>query len=429
MNGTSSALPLLPSQRRRKWKAGTLASLGALTIVLGAYAIGRTVSPKQTTERPVPSFHRLTFRRGGAPSARFAPDGKTVVYAAVVDGDPVRVFSRRMERPESFKLDLPDGVLKLCRPRASSSSCWAGISATFGKPVHLARVPIGGGVARPLADDVLGADWGPDGSIASVRKTGDASAWNIPKVTCSTSPLRASTRRASHAAATWSRSGLLRAEHGSGRGQPKGREAYVERRVGRIRPLSGLVAVWRRSLVFRGSSDRIHLGLPAPCGVTVGTQRVLLRLPATLYPQDVSPDGTQLIVGVGALRQVCRCLPPGESHERDLSWFGSTSVSDLSRDARLVLLHEEVGGAGGTYLRNVDGFPPLRVGDASPLALSPDGHWVVSIKDDQFVLVPTGAGGTRSLDMKGFDIARWYPDSRHLSSRQRCPPPAEPLRR
>jgi hypothetical protein len=35
---------------------------------------------------PVPTFHRLTFRRGVVLSARFAPEGQSVVYGASWDG-------------------------------------------------------------------------------------------------------------------------------------------------------------------------------------------------------------------------------------------------------------------------------------------------------------------------------------------------------
>ena len=138
------------------------------------YGIGLQQAPAaQSPEHPIPSFHRLTFRRGGAPSARFAPDGRTVLYGAAWDGDPVRVFSRRMERPESFKLDLPDAGLEAISPSSELLIMLGRHLGQFWETCTLARVPIGGGVPRPLADDVLGADWGPDGSIASIRKVGD----------------------------------------------------------------------------------------------------------------------------------------------------------------------------------------------------------------------------------------------------------------
>jgi len=46
-----------------------------------------------------PTFQRLSFRRGTILSARFAPDGTTVVYGAAWEGDPCRLFTTRSESP------------------------------------------------------------------------------------------------------------------------------------------------------------------------------------------------------------------------------------------------------------------------------------------------------------------------------------------
>jgi serine/threonine protein kinase len=70
--------------------------LGVLVLAVGAglgfFARGFRGSPATV------SFHRLTFRRGTAWRARFAPDGQTVVYGAAWEGNPVEVF---LTRPES----------------------------------------------------------------------------------------------------------------------------------------------------------------------------------------------------------------------------------------------------------------------------------------------------------------------------------------
>src|SRR5262249_3495068 len=58
-----------------------------------------------------PTFQRLSFRRGTVVSARFAPDGQTVIYGAAWDGSPFRLFSTRRESPESSPLILPDAEI------------------------------------------------------------------------------------------------------------------------------------------------------------------------------------------------------------------------------------------------------------------------------------------------------------------------------
>src|SRR5262249_6815264 len=124
---------------------------------------------------PPLSFTPLTFRRGVVLTARFAPDGHTVVYGAGWDGDRSRVFSARLESPESSPGGLPDGTVLSISP-SNELAMLIGRMYVFAMPPRtLARVPLAGGAAREVAEDVVGADWGPDGrslAIARVRIAG-----------------------------------------------------------------------------------------------------------------------------------------------------------------------------------------------------------------------------------------------------------------
>jgi hypothetical protein len=62
---------------------------------------------QRSGESPPASFRRLTFRRGYVYSARFAPDGQTVIYGASWSGTPVQLFSTRPGSPESLPFSLP----------------------------------------------------------------------------------------------------------------------------------------------------------------------------------------------------------------------------------------------------------------------------------------------------------------------------------
>ena len=55
---------------------------------------------------PPPSFRQLTFQRGEIYSARFAPDGQTIVYAASWEGRPVEIFVSRLDSPEARPFGL-----------------------------------------------------------------------------------------------------------------------------------------------------------------------------------------------------------------------------------------------------------------------------------------------------------------------------------
>src|SRR5207237_1193042 len=52
------------------------------------------------------SFQQLTFRKGTTWTARFAPDGETVVYSAAWDGKPTQSYTTIPGHPESRPLDL-----------------------------------------------------------------------------------------------------------------------------------------------------------------------------------------------------------------------------------------------------------------------------------------------------------------------------------
>ena len=119
----------------------------------------------------LPSFRRLTFRRGLIRSARVAPDGQTILYSALWDGDRCRVHTVRVDSPESRPLDLPDGnVLAISRSGELALALGSHLDGvvTYGT---LARVPIAGGAPREMVEDVKFADWSPDGSeLAIVRR-------------------------------------------------------------------------------------------------------------------------------------------------------------------------------------------------------------------------------------------------------------------
>ena len=70
-----------------------------LRVVVNVLGHVRVKLGQRLGETPIPSFHQLTFRRGTIWSARFAPDGHTIVYSAAWDGNPAQLFSTRPESP------------------------------------------------------------------------------------------------------------------------------------------------------------------------------------------------------------------------------------------------------------------------------------------------------------------------------------------
>ncbi len=175
LSGTSAAVLAIAPPRLR-----LVSLLMAVTVLAGfaaVYFLG-----KRAGDRPFPEFQRLTYRHGTVVSARFAPDGRTIVFGAAWDGAPIRLFSTRTDGRESTRLELADAdvvavssageiAMLLGRP-------WAPISPWVGT---LARAPLAGGAPRELTEAVACADWSPDGkSLAIVRRVGKTHRLEFP---------------------------------------------------------------------------------------------------------------------------------------------------------------------------------------------------------------------------------------------------------
>src|SRR6202142_2548473 len=78
-------------------KSGRLAPILVACGVLLALAVGFAAGRRlwQASIISAPLYHEITFRRGEIRSARFAPDGQTILYSAAWQGNPVETFSAR----------------------------------------------------------------------------------------------------------------------------------------------------------------------------------------------------------------------------------------------------------------------------------------------------------------------------------------------
>ncbi|HKF42848.1 MAG TPA: hypothetical protein VKG01_07100, partial [Thermoanaerobaculia bacterium] len=406
--GTSAAAASRKGLHRGFPAGGALLALVALLAgaVAGFFARGLS-SPKASQ----PSFKRLTFRRGTVWTARFAPDGQTVVYSAAWENNPIEVFLTRPESPESRPLDLKAASLLAVSSTGElavmlNAKTTARSYERFGT---LARVPLGGGSPRPLLENVRYADWSADGrELMILRVAGGKHLIEFPpgKVVYETTA-RINTPRLSprgDAIAFFE-------THEEGYG---GRIAIrVTDLSGKARTLAEMSDWW--NLAWSPDGKEIWFSAPEPDAPTTteslqavslsGKRRLLLRFPGVLEFHDVAKDGRVLLARV-ALRPEVIGSAPGESKERPLTWLDATFPADLSRDGRTLLIGEggEGGGARGSiYLRKTDGSPATPIGEGVASALSPDGRWVLANSGSprQLVLLPTGPGAPRVLKFDG----------------------------
>src|SRR3954466_8955385 len=137
----------------------TLAGLGVLA---GTLVAGRR-TPASVT------FLQRTFRSEAIYNARFAPDGRTIVYSSAAETTAPEVFIVRPDYPEPKPLGLSATHLLGVSSRGELAVL---VRAAFLR--HrlflgtLARVPLAGGAPREVLDSVREADWSPDGSELAI---------------------------------------------------------------------------------------------------------------------------------------------------------------------------------------------------------------------------------------------------------------------
>jgi DNA-binding winged helix-turn-helix (wHTH) protein/Tol biopolymer transport system component len=409
--------PRATETRRRalRWAAVVISAGLALSLASwGAFFFGQRAG-----QRPEPTFHQLTFRRGGVVSARFAPDGKTVVYGAAWDGDPVRIFLTRIEGPESSPLSLPNADVA---DISASAEMLIILDRQYqgGLPDGtLARVPLAGGSPRLIAEHVSAADWSPDRREFAVSRLIDSQSQLEYPI-----GMRIDTDGEAWAPRI-SRNGNSVAFYTTGK---NGVAVATADRSGRITILSDGWKSWGRYIAWSPRGDEVWFsaskGDSAAALRAVSRskhERVVLNLPGWITVEDVAQDGRVLLT-YGTGRVEVRCRIANEREERNLSWFSSSKIEDLSRDGKLLLFGER-GSASpvpGAYVRRTDGSPPQRLANCRPINLSPDGKWVTchdELADEWTVhLVPTGPGEAIRMRRRGDEGAGfgmgWLPDSK-----------------
>ena len=164
---SSSTTPANAAPVRTRRGFWTAVGVAAVLVLAGAAIAWR----RADTEPP--AFEQLSFRRGWVDSARFGPDGATVVYSGAFDGERPSVYMGRVGSRESRSLDLPSGLLLGVSPASELAMAIGStqLSGSARRVGTLARVPLAGGAPREVQGSILWGDWSPDGSeLALVRQ-------------------------------------------------------------------------------------------------------------------------------------------------------------------------------------------------------------------------------------------------------------------
>jgi eukaryotic-like serine/threonine-protein kinase len=370
-----------------------------------------------------PTLQRLTFRRGTILSARFAPDGQTVIYGAAWEGQPCRLFSTRPESPESGALALPEAeILSISTTGQMAVSLDRHWAARFVWTGIVAQAALLGGAPREILEDVQWADWGPDGaSLSVIRRVGGKCRVEYPLGTT----LFDTAGWLSHVRVSPDGERVAFLHHPT-QGDDGGEVISVDRAGARaVTHSEGWITayglVWRSAAEIWFTATRVGVARSIwAVPVSGGRERLLARTPGELTIQDVARDGRALMTSDNGMVGIMGARP-GEKEERDLSLLDWSLLRDISRDGKAILFDETGEGGGqrhGVYVRRTDGSPAVRLGEGVGGSFSPDGRWAVSrtAGSRQLVLLPVRAGEARPLDVRGLNYhsASWIPDGKGI---------------
>jgi dipeptidyl aminopeptidase/acylaminoacyl peptidase len=359
------------------------------------------------------SFQSLTFRREKISNARFAPDGKTVIYDSTEDGVKYHIYSVQPGNPERRDLGIDAKLLDV-----SSTGQMVVLNASG----ELQSAPVGGGAPRTIAESVSLAAWSPDGKKLAIGRTIDGRdrlEYPAGKVLYQ-SP----------------------GEIGNLRISRDGQTVYLEEH-----PLKDDAAGFVRMIDSAGRTaclsphySFLHgLSLPKDgdgvlyTAVTEGLEVSLYLVTRSGHVRritgfsdeaellEVNAAGEMLLNRV-SYRWLMFVSESPSSRARDLSWHDDSSPADFSADGKSVLFLEG-GAASGTdlelYLRGTDGGPAIHLGTGAGTSLSSDGHWALVTKNQlpaQLFLLPTGAGQARQVtfDSLHHEDAAFLPDGQSM---------------
>jgi Serine/threonine protein kinase len=405
-----------------RWLAVVLAAgaVAAVVLVLSGMKIPQ-IFGSTPAENNQPVYKELTFQKGTIWAARFTPDGKSAVYSATLNGNAIDLFQVNPLNPEPRPMHMPEthllsvsatGEMALLQPRQY-----------LYQYLHrgtLVVIPVGGGTARTVAEDVLEADWSPDGEkLAVVRLIDNHVRLEYPlgKVLYETSGYINCPRVSpdgNHVAFL---------DH-KNRWDNRGYVTIIDLK-GQAKVLSG---EWSgaEGLAWSSGGEEIWFtatrsGEPyALYAVTLdGKERTVLRMPVDLVLHDIHKDGRALLSRTQQSTDIYGIFG-GETRQKNLSWLNLVGIGDLSNDGREFLFTNFSEGLNyATYVRPTDGAAATRLGEGRAMSFSPDGKYVLTKLSvpEQLLVLPVKEGEVKRMPHNGierFESADWFADGENI---------------
>jgi WD40 repeat protein len=393
-----------------------LVAVGLAVLAAGA-ALGYFASRTWASRAPsvqLPRYQQLTFRRGEIRNARFTPDGQSVVYSAVWDSEPERVYSVRLDSPpRTATPPIADAaLLGVSKTGDMAIATRPERQNVFVESGTLAQIPLAGAAPREILERVSEGAFSPDGRIAVVRSEGGRTRLEFPigTVLYETPGWLSSPRFSPTGDRIAFHDHPL---HNDDRGWPTLVDIATRSKQNLLPEQDSL-----QGLAWSPDGKHVCFAFTNAIrcvAVETGTVREVLKGTQRLKLHDIASDGRMLATALSI--RVSLAAGQSRGREIDLSWHDVAYPVDFSPDGSR-LLFADLGY--GVQVRSLDGGAPVRLAEGIPAGFSDDGRSVIAIipgVPTRLVIVPTGPGATRTLPRGALEThtgAAWMPDGRRV---------------
>jgi len=397
--------------------------LVAIVAAVAGYLAGHRSAPSAASGDV--QFHRRTYSEQAIFTARFMPDGRTIVLSAALKGNTTGLYVIRPEYPEAQSLSMENVHLLAVSSRGElavlNNARFTGHHRLFNGT--LARMPVEGGAPRDILENVREADWAPDGNdLAIIHEMSDGDQLEFPiGKALYRSPGYLSDVRVSHGGDK-----IAFMEHPA-RFDDRGTVKVIDLE-GRARELAG--GYWgMEGLAWSPSDDALYFS--ATIGGSefsvyradiAGGARLARQSAGLLTIHDIAPDGAWIVTRDDTPTEIW-LRRPGDDTETNLSWLDAALEPKLSADGKTVLFTDQSEAAGPNYsatLRPTSGGAIVRLGEGWGAGFSVDGKSVlagVPSTPPRIMSYPVGAGQAVQLDRGQFENisdAYWTPDGTNV---------------
>jgi hypothetical protein len=371
------------------------------------------VAIAESVARAEVSFERITHRASFLDSVRFAPDGRTLVYASMDNLGPLELFMRRPETPEAIPIPIKEATLLAISPTGEMAIQMRPRGIHAGVRIGtLALAPMFGGAPRPVDENIAGADFDPTGrQLTVIRETGGTSRLEYPMGQV----LYETTGHISYARISPRGDRIAFLDHPM-KNDDRSSVAVVDLQGAK----KTLTPEWATAQGLAWAPDAEEVWVTAAMGGVYrssifaaslsGAVRQIYAIPGSVRMRDIALDGSVVITRDSYSSGILG-MGPGGREERELGWLGYSIPAALSRDGKTLLFTESGPSVGRDYavcIRGTDGSPVVRLGEGSAYGLSPDGRWALAqlpYRDAPLELLPTGLGRKRTFPTRGYVVS------------------------